>query len=855
MKKLIAIDGNSLMHRAFYALPPMNTRSGLPTGAVHGFLGMLLKLIAESPDYLLVAFDMHGPTFRHQLYDQYKAGRRETPDELRPQFDTLKNVLAEMGIAICECPRYEADDILGTFSRIANGEGVFALLVTGDRDALQLIGENTHVMLTKKGISETDEYDRTLLLERYGLTPDRMVDLKGLMGDGSDNIPGVPGVGEKTALKLLEEYKSMEAVLENAARVKGKLGEKLAQYADQARMSLELGRIDVNVPVTMTLEDCAFYPERMRGALPLLQELEMRSLGARVAERSPAPKSAPAPVAAAISTRVSTDGELERLAKRAKDAQWLAIDIQNGLCVALDGKEQFSVVCEATLLEQGLEPDAVLEALAPALEAEKPQKLVFDAKQLMHLLARNGIRLGGLRFDAMIAEYLLNPTRPAATFRELCRARFGEGEPSAARLFALMEQMEREMREQSLNELYATIEQPLIEVLFDMEREGFMLDIAMLHSLSKRFDERIGELAYRIYEAAGKEFNILSTRQLGEVLFETLGLPAQKKTRTGYSTDAEVLEKLEGLHPVVPMVQEYRFLTKLKSTFADGLLVLARAGTGRIHTTFHQNVAATGRISSAEPNLQNIPVRTELGREIRRAFIASEGNLLVGADYSQIELRLLAHMSGDEGMLEAFNSGGDIHTRTAAEVFSVPLDKVTSAQRGAAKAVNFGIIYGISDFGLGRNLGISRREAGEYIKRYFERYPRVHEYMRLSVEEGKRLGYAVTLFGRRRELSELKSPNFNTRSFGERVAMNMPLQGTAADIIKLAMVRVHDQLEKEGLRAKLVLQIHDELIVDAPVGEAERVREILLEQMQNVIALKVPLTAQASIAHSWYDMK
>ena len=855
MKKLIAIDGNSLMHRAFYALPAMNTRSGLPTGAVHGFLSMLFKLIGDAPDYLLVAFDMHGPTFRHKLYDQYKAGRRETPEELRPQFELLKSVLTKMGIAVCECPSYEADDILGTFSRIANDADVFALLVTGDRDALQLVGENTHVMLTKKGISETDEYDTALLLERYGLTPEQMIDLKGLMGDGSDNIPGVPGVGEKTALKLLEQYKSMETVLENAACVKGKLGEKLAQYADQARMSFELGRIDVNAPVTLELKDCSFHPERMRGALPLMQELEMRSLSARLAEKAPAPKSASTPMTAAISMRVSTDEELARLAARAKDAQWLAIDAHDGLCVALDGKEQFFVVCEATLLEQGLEPDAVLKALAPALEAEKPQKLIFDAKQLMHLLARNGIRLGGLRYDAMIAEYLLNPTRPAATFVELCRMRFGEDQPSAARLFTLMEQMEREMQEQSLTDLYEKIELPLIEVLFDMEREGFMLDIAMLHRLSERFDERISMLASEIHEAAGREFNILSTRQLGEVLFETLGLPTQKKIRTGYSTDAEVLEKLDGLHPIVPLVQEYRFLTKLKSTFIDGLLVLARTGTGRIHTTFHQNVAATGRISSKEPNLQNIPVRTDLGREIRRAFIASEGNVLVGADYSQIELRLLAHMSLDEGMLEAFNEGGDIHTRTAAEVFSIPVDQVTSAQRSAAKAVNFGIIYGISDFGLGRNLGISRREAGEYIKRYFERYPLVQAYMQHSVEEGKRLGYAVTLFGRRRELSELKSPNFNTRSFGERVAMNMPLQGTAADIIKLAMIRVHDQLRQEGLRAKLVLQIHDELIVDAPTGEAERVKEILLEQMQSVLVLKVPLTAQASIAHSWYDMK
>ncbi|MBQ3108313.1 MAG: DNA polymerase I [Clostridia bacterium] len=853
MKKLIAIDGNSLMHRAYYALPAMTTKTGVPTGAIYGFLNMLLKLTAMEPDYLVVAFDMHGPTFRHEMLDEYKAGRRETPEDLRPQFPELKSLLIDMGIAVCECERYEADDILGTFARIANESGVEAILVTGDRDALQLVREHTRVLLTKKGITDVEEYDPAALMEKYGLAPERMVDLKGLMGDNSDNIPGVPGVGEKTALKLLTEYGSLEETLLNADKVKGKLGEKLREFAEQARFSYQLGRIDVNAPLTMGLADCAFVPERMANALPHMHALELRAIISRI----PAGEGVShAPVAAVEVTgeRVADADALSALAKKVQDAPALALTFGETMGVSTSSDREYEIVFEGTLLDPGLTPGEAVQAMKPALSEDKTEKYLFDAKQAMHMLREEGISLGKVGFDAMIADYLLHATHPADTLDALCREQLGSEKGSAARLYALVAPMKEELKKQELMQLYEEVELPLTRVLFDMECEGFLVDRQILREMGEDFQLRIEKLNDEIAECAGERFNPLSHRQLGTILFEKLGLPVQKKIKTGYSTNAEVLERLQDMHPIVPLVQEYRFLSKIKSTFIDGLLALTSEG-GRIHSRFNQNVAATGRISSAEPNLQNIPVRTALGREIRKAFIASPGNLLVGADYSQIELRLLAHMSGDEGMIRAFNSGADIHASTAAEVFGVPLSEVTKEQRSAAKAVNFGIVYGISDYGLAQNLGISRAQASEYIKKYFERYPGVQAYLKESVASAKRDGYAKTLLGRRRELPELKSGNFNTRSFGERVAMNMPLQGTAADIIKLAMIRVHDALEREGLKAKLILQIHDELILDTHEAEVEQVKELLRREMENVMQLRVPLSADVNVGRSWYDTK
>jgi DNA polymerase-1 len=851
VEKLIAIDGNSLMHRAFYALPPMTAKNGYPTGAIYGFLSMLLKLAEQRPEYLVVAFDMHGPTFRHEVYKEYKEGRKETPDDLRKQFPKLKELLRAMGVAVCECERYEADDILGTFSRLAGRKGIDSLLVTGDRDALQLIDENTHVLMTKKGISETIEYDESVLADQYGLTPSRMPDLKGLMGDASDNIPGIPGVGEKTALKLLSDYKTLENTLAHADEDKGKLGEKLKEFAEQARFSYKLGIIDTNAPIPMALDDSRFIFARLGNAAPLMNELELRSLIARLPqpEASRTVKSESAKTEKILSAEQLTE-TLSRFAKE----QAVSLDMDETLTFAFGPAEQFEVVLSGNLLEPGLDKKEVLKLLQPVLESEETKKILFDAKRFMHLLAGEDVKLRGPIFDAMIADYLLHAIHPAATLKTLCAERLGEqSDNSAASLFRLYDIMEKDLNEQGLSDLYRNIELPLIRVLFDMERLGFMVDTGMLCELSVKFGERIAELGCEIYKLAGTEFNILSTRQLGTVLFEKLGLPPLKKTKSGYSTDAEVLEKLEPMHPIVPLIIEYRTVSKLKSTFLDGLLSLARSG--RVHTSFNQNVTATGRISSTEPNLQNIPVRTELGREIRKAFIASPGNVLVGADYSQIELRLLAHMSGDDRMIEAFNSNADIHAKTASEVFGVGMDEVTARQRSAAKAVNFGIVYGISDFGLSRNLNISRKEAAMYIDMYLSRYPGIKRYMKEAVENGKQKGYVRTLFGRRRELPEINASNFTTRSFGERVALNMPIQGTAADIIKLAMVRVHEALIKEGLKARLVLQIHDELILDTPLDEAEKTAELLKRSMTDVAKLSVPLVAEVKCGHCWFDTK
>ncbi len=851
MKRLIAIDGNSLMHRAYYALPPMVTKDGTPTGAVYGFISMLLKLLSYEPDYLLVAFDMHGPTFRHEQYAEYKAGRRETPEDLRPQFPLLKKVLTAMGIAVYECERYEADDILGTFSRIANEKGVDALLVTGDRDALQLIGEHTHVLMTKKGITDTVEYDEAALTEQYGLTPARMPDLKGLMGDGSDNIPGIPGVGEKTALKLLKKYGSMEEVLHHAEEEKGALREKLIGYADLARMSYKLGVIDTAAPVDEGLEQCRLDVSKMKNAVPVMMELELRSLIGRL-PAGKVPELSREAKRDVSSVRVADKNGLEKMMEDIAGAKHIAVHMGDGMQIAVQPDLQYEIMAGHTLLDAGLSAQEALLALKGTLEDSKVQKYMFDSKRHRHVLSQYGIELRGVNFDGMLADYLLHAIHPAPSLEILCTERGLT--PGAAALLQIADGMEVEMREKGMDALYRNVELPLAGVLFDMEKTGFRVDREILKDLSGQFAKRLADLEKEIYGLCDGAFNILSPKQLGTVLFEKLKLPAQKKTKSGYSTDAEVLDKLMELHPVVPLIVGYRFLSKLKSTFLDAMFALIRAD-GKIHTSFNQNVTATGRISSAEPNLQNIPVRTELGREVRRAFIASAGCALVGADYSQIELRLLAHMSGDEVMIEAFRSGEDIHAHTAAEVFGVPQDQVTSAQRSAAKAVNFGIVYGISDFGLARNIGVSRHEAGEFIKRYLDRFAGVNRFMKECVEEGRRKGYAQTLLGRRRELPEITSPNYNTRSFGERVAMNMPIQGTAADIIKLAMVHVQSALLEGGYKAKLILQVHDELIIDTPLDEVGQVKEILLNCMQNAMELRVPLLAEVKSGRSWFDTK
>ena len=855
MKQLIAIDGNSLLHRAYHALPPMTTRAGTPTGALHGFISMLLKLIERNPDYLVVAFDMHGPTFRHDQFTEYKAGRKETEEDLRAQFPLLKELLREMGIAVCETPRYEADDILGTFSRLCEAQQIDALLVTGDRDALQLIDKHTHVLLTKKGISETIEFDRDVLKEQYGLEPDRMRDLKGLMGDNSDNIPGIPGVGEKTALKLLEEYQTLENVLAHAGEIKGKMGEKIAANADSARMSYEIGTICTNAPIPLSVEDCRFHPEALPGARTKLLELEMRGIAARVAGDTKPDASPAVDIAKANRVAIESIERLTEVLGKTSSIKQFAIEAGQTIQFALDSSQYFEIVQGEDLFSATIDETALFRAMQPIFENADCEMLAFDTKRLRHQLDRFDISLRARVFDAMIADYLLDATRPATSFAMLCERVDANATPNAAMLFGLRDHMLPQLEESNMTKLYTEMELPLSIVLYEMEREGFRVDRTILKQLQAQFNEQSESLAKRIYESTGETFNILSPKQLGEVLFEKLGLPTGKKNKSGFSTDAETLESLTDRHPAIPLILEYRFLTKLKSTFVDGLLNVVSDENDRVRTQFNQCVTATGRISSTEPNMQNIPVRTSQGREIRKAFIASEGNLLVDADYSQIELRLLAHISGDEGMIHAFNSGKDIHRTTASEVFRVPFEDVTSELRSAAKAVNFGIVYGISDFGLARNLDIPVKRAAEYIKLYFDRYPGVKAYLDRSVEDAKRTGYAVTMFDRRRAMMELKSSNYNTRSFGERVAMNMPIQGTAADIIKLAMVKVSEMLKERRLKTKLILQVHDELIFDTPADEVEEVVALVHDCMEHVASLSVELDADVKVGHSWYETK
>ena len=905
MKKLIAVDGNSLMFRAYYAIQTaMTGRDGTPTNALHGFVSMLLKLIDMKPDYLLVAFDISGGTFRHDTYADYKAGRRETPEDLRPQFPALKQLLKDMGITVCECYRYEADDILGTVSRMAEEKGdISSLLVTGDRDALQLVSDKTHVLLTKKGISETVEYDEAALLADYGLAPKRMIDLKALMGDSSDNIPGIKGIGEKTAKNLLIKYGDLDTVLANAENEKGALQKKLLEGVDSARMSYEIGTICRTAPIDITPEDCAFDPVTLAGGIPLLAKLGLRSNMARVKAIADSAASGPAPVTAEAEpdlppwddepkaerqpysvteySEISDKAALDEAVRRLSDCDNIAFYIDESLGIAADNGLCFTVRTGGDLLSPGLMPQEIFSALAGVFENASIGKILFDGKHFMNLLADNGAALRGLRCDLTVADYLLNALNPAKTLDALSEgmgvtnahglpnSAVGSTGAKAALMHDIRAELEAQLAQRGLMPLYLGVELPLVTVLFDMERSGFAVDAEALRAIGEGMSGRIAELETQIHELAGHSFNILSPKQLGTVLFDELGLPPQKKTKTGYSTDSDVLESLSGMNPIVEAVIEYRFLTKLRSTFVDAML--QKIGPdGRIHTTFNQNVTATGRISSAEPNLQNIPVRTEQGSMIRKAFIASPGCTLVGADYSQIELRVLAHMSGDDALKNAFISGADIHTRTAAEVFGVPLDMVTKQMRSAAKAVNFGIVYGISEFGLANQLGIPRRTAGEYIKKYLDRFTGVHNYMKRSVEQGRQLGYAATLTGRRRDLPELKSGNHNTRAFGERVAMNMPVQGTAADIIKLAMVRVNRSLTEGGFKAKLVLQIHDELIIDCPVDEVERVGKLLHDCMTGApaagelpettaigerLGLSVPLIAEVAEGHSWFDTK
>ena len=841
---LLAVDGNSLMHRAFHALPLMDA-GGVYTNAVHGFLSMLLKAMQElSPRYIAVAFDEHAPTFRHTAYADYKAGRRATPEELRPQFGIIREILSQMHLGVLSVEGYEADDILGTLSRKCRENGLDCVILTGDRDALQLIGAGTRVLFTRKGITESTLFDTAGVKAFFGVTPEQVTDWKGLMGDASDNIPGIPGVGEKTALKLLNEYATLENVLAHAGDIKGKLGEKIRDNAELARFSKDLATIRPTAPIAFDLD--AFDASHMQDGLAALRKYQLNGIAGRLeklaGDAAPAPEAAPEQeiVLETLATREAIAAFLEKTA-----GQPTALHVTpTRLTLATPGQGA-EIALQQDMLSAGLLPEEAWDALRPALD--RPL-YVHDGKRLLNLLAGYHLPLPHFAWDTMLGAYLHNP-------QEKSYALSGFAREDASGVLQLAQRQRKILEEEGMLQLMQDVEMPLLYVLFDMEQSGFQVDAGVLRTLGAAFTEETEALKEQVYQLSGVHgFNLNSPQQLGKVLFETLGLKAGKKTQRGYSTDADTLESLLDAHPCIAPILKYRQIVKLNSTYIDALLRKMDA-SGRVHTFFDQTGTATGRISSSEPNLQNIPVRTELGREIRKAFVAGPGCVLADADYSQIELRVLAHLSQDAAMTDAFQKAQDIHTRTAAEVYGVPMDQVTAEMRSSAKAVNFGLVYGISDFGLARNIGISRKEAAAFIARYFARYPAIKAYMDQAVRQGYDQGYAVTMMGRRRQLPELKAANANTRNFGERAAMNTPVQGTAADIIKLAMVRVHGALKEQGLKARLILQVHDELIIEAPREEEAQVSALLKRCMEEVAALSVPLVAEVKTGESWYETK
>ncbi len=869
-KRFLVLDGSSLIFRAFYALPGLSDSHGQPTGAIFGFSNMLTKLMAEQqPDLMVLAFDKSRHTFRTERYADYKGTRDKTPEELLSQFPLLREFAANMGIPFLEKDNYEADDIIGTLATQAAAKGYDVRVITGDRDALQLVRPNLRVLLTKKGISEIKDYDTAAFEEEYGFEPLKLIDLKGLMGDTSDNIPGVPGVGPKTASKLLLTYGSVENVLTHVGEVSGKkLKENLQTYADQARLSKELATIELHVPdLAFAEEDYRIQPD-MEKMQAFCDDHELRAVW-RNFERLYGPAELALDLDGgengAAAQDLSYDLWDEAAVKTAARAPYLAVSgIFSGLApfASLEG---LAVVAGPDAEKAGFvaRDSAAFPALLQLLESDQ-QAVVFGLKRY----DQAGLRGQKAFFDVELAAYLLEPERSKYALSELSQKYLQEAAPESfddekaqavweakaiSRLYPLLG---AKLEEEKLTHLMDTIELPLVEVLAAMEQNGVYVNRAHLAEKTEEVAGRLQTIEAVIYEMAGHDFNLNSPKQLGVVLFEELGLPVRKKTKTGYSTNAEVLESLRLEHPIIEQILAYRLWSKLKSTYLDGIAGLIRTDTGRVHTNFNQTVTATGRLSSSDPNLQNIPVRTEEGRMIRALFEPGEGyDYLLSADYSQIELRLLAHMSGDENFIDAFKRGQDIHARTAAEVFGIPLDEVTPELRRHAKAVNFGIVYGISDFGLARNLHISRKEAGDYISRYFTRYPGVRAFMDKVVAEAHETGYVTTMFGRRRELPAIKSRNFNQRMLAERMAMNTPIQGTAADVIKLAMIAAFRKLKEAGLKSRILLQVHDELVLEVKESELETVQAILHEAMEHVVSLSVPLSIDVHWGRNWAEAK
>lgn len=856
--KLAIIDGSSLLYRAFYALPPtMTSPDGVPTNAVYGFLRMLLSLYRElDPAYVAVTFDKDRQTFRTEMYDGYKATRKPAPAELVPQFDLILEVMHVMGVAVYSLSGYEGDDVLGTLSARYEKELPVAI-VTGDRDALQLASENTTVYLTQKGISSMSEMTPKAVEEKYGITPSQVIDMKALMGDTADNIPGVPGIGEKTALKLLTQYKTLDNLYAHVDEIKGAQGKKLAAGKDMAYLSYKLAAIKRDVPMETTLEEMA-QPVHISEMKELFSRLGINLLS----------QFGELPRFTALA-----EAKKEEVAKAGEKAEDWKDDLsfegkETAISFDLEGTAPFYKARGAVIAENGHAYFVKPEQFAEAAEALKKAKVVIteNSKPIMETdFPWEGIPL----FDTTIAAYLLDPTRTTYPLSYLAglfkkpeiyademKDFASRGAAISLFLLSIYEDARDMLKKNGVEKLYDEVEQPLVKVLAAMEKAGIATDTKRWEEVHADMKSREEALISKIYEEAGEEFNINSPKQLGHILFEKMGLPAGKKTKTGYSTAADVLEELAEQYPFVKNILEYRSLSKLISTYLEALPLLIRKETGRIHTTFNQTVTATGRLSSSDPNLQNIPVRTEEGKKIRSLFVPGEGyDSFISSDYSQVELRVLAHMSEDEGLIRAFLNKEDIHRRTAAEVMGIPFEDVTPEQRSHAKAVNFGIIYGISDFGLARQLGITRTAAADYIKAYFERYPSIHAFMNRMIEDARKTGRVVTLYGRYRELADINSKNFQRRSFAERTAMNTPIQGTAADIMKMAMIAVYDKMQAGNFKSRVLLQVHDELVAEVTADEKEAVAKLLKETMESVVSLRVPLVADVNEGKNWAETK
>ncbi len=867
MEKILLIDGNSILNRAFYGTQSsyLKNAEGFSTGALFGFMNMFLKQIEEfSPEYAAVAFDVKAPTFRHERYSEYKAGRHATPPELLEQFPVAKELMEAMGIARLELAGYEADDLLGTYSRIATENNIKCYIMTGDRDALQLVNENVNVLLcsTQKGRPHTDVYDIEAVKAKYGVLPSKLIDMKALMGDSSDNIPGVPGVGEKTAATLLIEYGSLDNIYENIENIKkAALKEKLKNNKDLAYLSQMLGKIELFVPYDADIKNMRTGNADSEALSALMERLEFKAIKKKLTDMGIIKEKITAEsFDGALSLFSFTEESANEDDQEILNAEEFSKNVQDVLYIYTKGETEtgfdFDLACDESekiyRCKGEIEPEII-----KLFEDDKIGKVLFNAKPFVSYLLKKGASLNNIRHDFSVASYILDSTRKSDNIEDVCRFLTGKQMPINVKTLKYMaEAADEKIKHVSMERLYNEVELPLIQVLAEMEIEGFKVDVNVLKQQGQELDLTIENDKKDIFALSGHEFNINSPKQLGTVLFEELKLKSGKKTKSGYSTGQEVLEGLIDEHPIIPLIMEYRQNTKLKSTYIDGLINVIDNKTGRVHSCFNQTVTATGRLSSTEPNLQNIPIRTELGRLIRKAFIPSEEeHVLIDADYSQIELRVLAHYSQDKAMCDAFNNNADIHTITAAQVNGIPEHMVTPSMRSDAKAVNFGIVYGISDFGLAKDLGISVYEAKKYISSYFNNYPDIDKLLKRLVEEAKEKGYSETLMGRRRYLPEINSPKYMVRKFGERVAMNMPIQGTAADIIKIAMINVNKELKKGGFKSKLILQVHDELLIDSPKEEAEAVTELLKNCMQEAFELSVPLKVDVNAGKCWYDCK